>query len=52
MCVFMDGWPKKGSLTSARLSRESLLSILAQRPHKEMCLCEPAILEKDKGVGF
>ena len=41
MCVFVDGWLKKRFLSSASFSSSSSsrsLSILARRPHKELCL--------------
>ena len=37
LCVFVDGWSKRASLTSIRVSRGTPLSTLARRPHKELC---------------
>ena len=60
MCgfLFVRGWVAKAGifssacLTSVKVSRGSPLSILAQRPHKEVCLRKPAEPEeRTKDVG-
>ena len=53
LCVFVDEWPV--SLT-VRVSRETPLSTLVQKPHKEQCPQKPATLEEEDrsqlGVGL
>ena len=50
VCVFRwvakEGILSSTSLTSVRVSRETPLSTLARRPHKEMCSWKPASLEE------
>ena len=51
LCVFLDGWPRKGSYlrhlwSGTGVSRRPSLSILAQRPHKELYPQKPAWLEE------
>ena len=54
LCVFMDRWPRRDLISgifevTLECPEDLSLSILVQRPHKELCLQKPARLkEKDE----